>query len=151
MDTTRPVPQYLSLVTLGVGDVAASRAFCKALGPVSPGFEKDDVVFFDMKGTVLALDGRAALADDAGLPSAGEGFRAAPLAFNLESEADVDYVIAHTEACGAHITKPPLRAARGGYSGYFADPDGHLWEGSYNPAMPLSGEVRLVLRPPKPC
>jgi hypothetical protein len=119
MDETRPVPQHLSLVTLGVGDVAPSRAFCKALGLVASGFETDDIVFFDMKGTVLALYGRAALADDSGLPSAGEGFRAASLAFNLEGEADVDYVIAHAEARGAHITKPPLRAARGGYAGYF--------------------------------
>lgn len=150
MTATRPVPQHLSLVTLGVADVPASRAFYEKLGLLASGFESDDIAFFDMNGTILALYGSAALAEDAAVPSKGEGFRAASCAFNVASEADVDAVIAHAAASGARITKQPVRVFWGGYSGYFADPDGHLWEVSYNPVMPLNEDGRLVVPPPQP-
>ena len=150
MAATRPVPQHLSLVTLGVADVAAARAFYEALGLVASGFESDGIAFFDMNGTILALYGSAALAGDAGLPPEGAGFRAASCGFNVASEADVDAVIAHAEACGAHVTKRPERVFWGGYSGYFTDPDGHLWEVAYNPIIPLTDDGRLTVPPPKP-
>lgn len=149
MTATRPVPQHLSLVTLGVADIAAARAFYEALGLVASGFESDGIAFFDMNGTILALFGRDALAHDAGVNGDGEGFRAASCAFNVGSEADVDAVIAHAEACGARVTKRPERVFWGGYSGYFADPDGHLWEVSYNPMIPLTDDGRLTVPPPK--
>ena len=149
MTTARTVPQHLSLVTLGVRDVSASRAFYEALGLAASGFESDDIAFFDMNGTVLAVYGREALARDANVPSGGEGIRASACAFNVASETDVDAVIAHAEACGARIRRPPERVFWGGYSGYFADPDGHLWEVAYNPVFPMTEDGRLVVPPPK--
>jgi catechol 2,3-dioxygenase-like lactoylglutathione lyase family enzyme len=149
MTTTRTVPQHLSLVTLGVRDVSASRAFYEALGLAASGFESDDIAFFDMNGTVLALYGREALARDANVLSGGEGIRASACAFNVASETDVDAVVAHAEACGARITRQPERVFWGGYSGYFADPDGHLWEVACNPVTELDEHGRLTVPPPK--
>ena len=149
MTTMRTVPQHLSLVTLGVRDVSASRAFYEGLGLIASGFESDDIAFFDMNGTVLALYGREALARDANVPTGGEGFRASACAFNVASETDVDAVIVHAEACGARITRQPERVFWGGYSGYFADPDGHLWEVAYNPITELDEHGRLTVPPPK--
>lgn len=145
---TGPIPQHLSLVTLGVADVAASRAFYERLGLVASGFESESVCFFDMSGTVLALFGRGALAEDAAVDEAGAGFRGVSCAMNVTSEAAVDAALAHAEGCGAVLVKPAHRVFWGGYSGYFADPDGHLWEVAYNPGFPLSPEGRLVLPPP---
>ncbi len=149
MGATRPVPRHLSLVTLGVGNVADARAFYEALGLEASGFESEDIAFFDMNGTILALYGRDALADDAAVSAQGDGFRAVTCAFNVESEADVDAVINHAEACGARVTKRPERVFWGGYSGYFADLDGHLWEVAYNPMSPLTEDGRLTVPPPK--
>lgn len=145
---TGPIPQHLSLVTLGVADLAASRAFYEQLGLVASGFESDSVCFFDMHGTVLGLFGRGALAEDAGVDEAGAGFRGVSCAMNVTSEAAVDAALAHAESCGARLVKPAHRVFWGGYSGYFADPDGHLWEVAYNPGFPLSPDGRLVLPPP---
>lgn len=146
---TGPIPQHLSLITLGVSDLAASRAFYERLGLIASGFESDSVCFFDMNGTVLGLFGRGALADDAGVDEAGAGFRAVSCAMNVASEAAVDAAIDHAVACGATLVKPAKRVFWGGYSGYFADPDGHLWEVACNPGVPLSGEGRLVVPPPR--
>jgi catechol 2,3-dioxygenase-like lactoylglutathione lyase family enzyme len=144
------LPRHLALVTLGVADVATSRAFYEALGLEAAGFESADIAFFDMNGTVLALFGREALAADAGVPADGCGFRAVSCAFNVASEAAVDEAIAYAEACGARVVKQPERVFWGGYSGYFADPDGHLWEVAYNPVTPRDADGRLIVPPPKP-
>ena len=144
-----PLPRHLSLVTLGVADVALSRAFYERLGFVASGFESDGVAFFDLNGTVLAVFGRTDLAHDAGVDENGSGFRAVTCALNVAAEAEVDAGLAHAEACGAQIVQPARKVFWGGYSGYFADPDGHLWEVAYNPFFPLTAEGRLAVPPPK--
>lgn len=149
VDAAEPLPRHVSLITLGVADVLASRAFYERLGLVASGFESDEVVFFDMNGTILGLFGREALAEDAGVDAAGSGFRAVSCAMNLDSEAAVDRGLAHAEACGAEIVQPARKVFWGGYSGYFADPDGHLWEVAYNPFVPLTEEGRLQVPPLK--
>ena len=130
----------LSLVTLGVADLARSRAFYGALG-LTPGPSSNDAVaFFDMGGVILALYGRAALAEDARVDAAGAGFRAVTLAWNLPSRAAVDAAHAAALAAGATSVKAPEEVFWGGYSGYFADPDGHLWEVAHNPFFPIDAD-----------
>jgi hypothetical protein len=135
----------LTLVTLGVTDVARSKAFYEALGFVASGFESPDVAFYEAGGVVLALFGRHALAEDAGVTDDGRGFRGVSLAHNTRSESEVDAVLAHAVASGAKLIKPGQRVFWGGYSGYFTDPDGHLWEVAYNPDFPLDPAGRLQL------
>lgn len=140
------LPQRLSLVTLGVADVAAARAFYERLGFKAAGFDSAEVAFFSMtSGVVLALFGRAPLAEDANVPHAGGGFRAVTCAINLESEVAVDRALAFAEGCGARITQPARKVFWGGYSGYFADPDGHLWEVAYNLIFPVDAVGRLQM------
>lgn len=145
MSGSSPLPQHLSLVTLGVADVARSRAFYEALGFVAHPFDSTDVAFFDMNGSILALFGREALAHDANVPHEGSGFRGVSSAFNLASEAAVDAAFAFVATKGARIVQPPRKVFWGGYSGYFADPDGHLWEIAYNPFWPLDADGRPQL------
>jgi len=102
-----------------------------------------------MDGTILGLFGREPLAEDANVTPDGDGFRAVSCAINLASEAEVDAALAHAKHCGAKIAQPARTVFWGGYSGYFADPDGHLWEIAYNPFFPLTPEGRLTLPPPK--
>ena len=123
----------ISMITLGVADLAASTAFYEKLGFEKSSASQESVTFFKLKGTVLGLFGREALAEDAGVEEAGSGFRAVTLAHNLASEAAVDEAYAHALSCGAKAVKKPEKVFWGGYSGYFADPDGHLWELTYNP------------------
>lgn len=144
-----PLPAHVSLITLGVADMRAARDFYERLGFVAAGFESEDVTFFDMNGTVLGLFGREPLAEDAGVSADGSGFRAVSCAINVESEAAVDRGLAHAESCGAKIVQPARKVFWGGYSGYFADLDGHLWEVAYNPFFPLSAEGRLQVPDPK--
>jgi hypothetical protein len=124
---------HISMITLGVRDLAASIAFYeKGLG--FPRMESPpEVAFFTLNGTWLALYGREALADDADVSAEGDGFEAFTLAHNVRSEADVDRVVDEAVAAGATLVKKPHKAFWGGYSGYFRDPDGHLWEVAYNP------------------
>jgi hypothetical protein len=135
----------LSLVTLGVHDVGRSRAFYEALGFKASGASQESVAFFPAGGVVLALFGRVALAADATVEDSRPGFSGVALAHNCRSEAEVDKVIAYAVACGATLAKPAQKAFWGGYSGYFADPDGHLWEVAYNPYFPMDPEGRLKL------
>jgi len=126
----------MSVVTLGVGDLVRARGFYEALGwsclPAHPG---SDVSFFVLDGVVLALYGWDDLAADAQLPTVVQapGFRGSALAHNEPSEADVDRAYARFLEAGASVVKPPAATAWGGYSGYVADLDGHLWELAYNP------------------
>lgn len=141
------LPARVNLVTLGVNEVERARSFYERLGFVACGFESDEVAFFDMNGTVLGLYGRSALAEDAGVEADGHGFPNASLAINFESKAAVDVALDHAASCGGRITQPAREVFWGGYSGYFADPDGHLWELAFNPAFGLDERGQLVLPP----
>lgn len=137
--------QRLSLVTLGVADVAKARAFYERLGFVAEPFDSEDVTFFDMNGVVVGLYGQNALAKDANVANEGNGFRAASLGINLETEQEVDQTLAEVAAAGGEITKPAEKVFWGGYSGYFKDIDGHLWEVSHNPFWSFDAVGRVIL------
>jgi predicted lactoylglutathione lyase len=136
---------HISMVTLGVGDIARATAFYEALGWETAGPSNESVSFMRGGNVVLGLFGRAALAGDANVADTPTGFSAVALAVNLPSEADVDAFVARALAAGATECKPPQKVFWGGYSGYFADPDGHLWEVAHNPFFPLdeSGAITL--------
>ena len=138
----------ISFVTLGVADVARARAFYEALGFRASSASQPSVTFFDAGGMVLGLFGRAALAEDVGMTGSAPGFSGIALAHNVGSEAEVASVLAEAEAAGGRIVKAAQRAFWGGFSGYFADPDGHLWEVAYNPFFPLDAAGRPTLPPP---
>lgn len=135
----------ISLVTLGVADLARARAFYEALGWRASGASQAEIVFFQGSGMALALYGRAALAADALVEDTPTGFSAVTLAHNARSEGEVDAIFAEALAAGARAVKRPHEVFWGGYSGYFADPDGHLWEVAYNPMFPLDDEGNLSL------
>ncbi len=136
----------LHLVTLGVADLPRATAFYAAMGLERREHATTGVSFFQAGGVALSLFPRAALATDAGLDAeAGTGRAAATLAFNVPDEASVDAALAHAARLGAEIVKPAQRAFWGGYSGYFADPDGHLWEVAHNPFWPLDADGRPTL------
>ena len=136
--------QRLSLVTLGVADLGRARRFYEALGWHSGAASDDDVVFFRAGGTVLALWGRAELAEDSGVEDGG-GWGGVTLAHNVRSPAEVDAVIAGAERAGATITRAPGPTFWGGYSGAFADPDGHPWEVAHNPHWDFAEDGSVVL------
>jgi uncharacterized protein len=138
----------LSIVTLGVANVAKAKAFYEALGWRPSSASQEQIIFFQLSGVVLALFDRNHLADDATVAPAGDGFRAVTLAHNVGSEAEVDAALAHAERAGARIVKPASKVFWGGYSGYFADPDGHLWEVAFNPFVSFDEAGRLVLPGP---
>ena len=140
---TAPEPR-ISVVTLGVDDMQRARAFYERLGWRAAASSSDDVTFFNMAGVVLGLYGRKALADDARVAVSAVPSTSASLAHNCESEDRVDAVMAFAEAAGAKIVKPAEKAFWGGYSGYFADPDGHLWEIAHNPFFPLDKDGRIT-------
>lgn len=136
----------LSLLTLGVADVARARAFYEKLGFVTSSASTEEVAFFPAGGVVLALFGRAALAKDAGVADSGKApFSGVALAHNVRTEPEVASTLAAAERAGATIVKPAERAFWGGVSGYFSDPDGHLWEVACNPFFPLDAQGRVTL------
>ena len=135
----------ISIVTLGVADVAASTAFYEWLGWKRSSASQEGVTFIRMKGTVLALFGREALAKDAQVADTAPGFSGVTLAHNVSSATGVDAVIKFAVACGARLVKAPEKVSWGGYSGYFADPDGHLWEVAHNPFFPMDEQGHVVL------
>ncbi|MFO0997362.1 MAG: VOC family protein [Alphaproteobacteria bacterium] len=137
--------QRLSLITLGVRDIARSRRFYEALGWRASSASMESVVFFQLGGIGLALYGREPLAADAGLAADGSGFGGITLAHNVRSREEVDATLAHAAASGARILKPAGKVFWGGYSGHFADPDGHPWEVAWNPGFPLSPNGALHL------
>ncbi len=135
--------QRLSLITLGVSDVARARAFYERLGWAGESPD-GDVVFFQAGGMVLALWGREKLADDSAVDDGG-GWGGVTLAHCVDSPAKVDAVLAEAAATGATIGRPGGPTFWGGYSGIFIDPDGHPWEVAHNPGWVLEddGSVRL--------
>ena len=139
------LPSRVNLITLGVSDVAVSTAFYERLGWKKSTDSNENVTFFHSNGTVLGLFGRLALAEDAQVAPAKDGFSGVTFAQNFNSEEEVDAAFAHALACGGTALKPPQKVFWGGYSGYFADPDGHVWELAFNPFMPLNSSGHMTL------
>jgi catechol 2,3-dioxygenase-like lactoylglutathione lyase family enzyme len=138
--------QHLHLITLGVKDLKNSVEFyTKILGWKPSGGSNDDVVFIQAGGVVLSVYPREKLAEDALVPSEGNGFSGITMAHNVQSEAEVDAIIADLKAKGVKIVKEPQKVFWGGYSSYFADPDGYLWEVAYNPFFPFDEHGNLKL------
>lgn len=129
--------QRVSLLTLGVADMAVSAAFYRAMGwqeVESP----DGVIAFDLIGQTLGLYPREKLAEDLGLPEGSLGHGAMTLSYNVREKEDVATVLEAAKAAGGRVLKEAADVFWGGHHGYFADPDGHIWEVAYNPFSPLS-------------
>ncbi len=136
---------HVSMITIGVADVARSRAFYEALGWRASSASQEEIVFLQGPTAALALFGWDALAEDAQVPAQGSGFRGMALAMNVPTEYAVDEALVLAEQAGATITKRGQATEWGGYSGYFTDPDGHLWEVANNPIVPLDESGRMAL------
>lgn len=137
--------QRVSLITLGVADLDRSRAYYRAIGWQEHPRSVEGTTFYQMQGSVLALYGMRDLAADQGRPSAKLGTGAVTLAQNFETEAEVDAAVDRAVAAGGRELKRPELVFWGGYSGYVADPDGHVWEYAVNPFWPLAGDGSLTL------
>jgi uncharacterized protein len=136
----------ITLITLGVADIAKATAFYRSLGFVkSNAASQDEVSFFRAGGVVLALWGRDAQRDDANAADVWNGNGGMVVAQNVASEAEVDAVMARAATSGARILKPASKTFWGGYSGYFADPDGHVWEIAFNPHWGLDQQGLIEL------
>lgn len=144
--TAKTVAPNFCIVTLGVGDLDRSIAFYRALGWELRGDRTQGIVWFKTSGTWIGLFPAEELAEDAGLER-GElpAFRDLTLAINLPTEADVDAAFTHWVDAGGTLVKPAVKASWGGYTGYVADPDGHLWELAYNPGFPLDEHGRIEI------
>ena len=136
--------QRLSVVTLGVADLAAARGFYEKLGWTTGAAAGDDVVFFEAGCMVVALWDRAALAADSGVEDSG-GWGGVTLAHNVRSPAEVDEVTEQARAAGARIVREPAETFWGGYSSAFCDPDGHPWEVAHNPRWPIAADGSVSL------
>ncbi|MEQ8897766.1 MAG: VOC family protein [Roseovarius sp.] len=137
-------PQRVTLVTLGVSDLDRAKAFYGALG-WTPAEEQEGVAFYQMLGMVLGLFGKEALAEDQGRAGEALGTGAMTLAQNFATEAEVDEAFDAAIEAGAKALKRPEKVFWGGYSGYWADPDGHVWEVAMNPFWPLAEDGSLTL------
>lgn len=132
--------QSISFLTLGVADLPRSRAFYRALGWQESAGSQEAVAFYQVGTLAFALFGRADLAEDAATPAVGSGFPGFALAHNVASEEAVLATLDEAVAAGGTLVRPADRAPWGGFRGYFADPDGFLWEVCYNPFFPLDGD-----------
>jgi len=143
------IPASFSIVTLGVADLHRSIAFYRALGWEQRGDASAGITWFKTSGTWVGLFGYTDLAEDVGLPAPGPGeqpaYRGVTLALNVNDEVAVDAAFAQVRAIGGRIVKEPTRADWGGYSGYFADPDGHLWEIAYAPGFTVDEQGRIEI------
>jgi len=135
----------ISIVTLGVGDLDRAVRFYEAMGLKRNEKITEGVAFFQMGGIILGLWPRGELANDAGVDNSRPGFSGTALAYNTRSDAEVDAVLAAAEKAGGKIVKLAQRAFWGGWYGYFADTEGHLWEVAHNPAFPIDAEGRISL------
>lgn len=138
-------PQRVTLITLGVDDLARSRAFYGTLGWTEAQGGTESVAFYQMHGVVLGLFGKPDLAADQGRPVAELGTGAITLAQNFATRDEVDAAWEAAVAAGAKRLKRPEKVFWGGYSGYWADPDGHVWEVAMNPFWPLAPDGSLTL------
>jgi uncharacterized protein len=137
--------QKLNLITLGVNDLGRSVAFFEGLGWKKSSASMDGLALFPLGGMVLALHPRQDLADDATINVEGSGFSGITISYNAKSEKEVDDVLQTVKELGATIIKPAQKVYWGGYSGYFKDLDGHLFEVAYNPFWPLDEQDNIVL------
>lgn len=135
----------LNVITLGVSDTKRSREFYESLGWKASAASQEDITFFQLGGMVLALYPREALAEDATVKAEGSGFRGYTLAQNVRDKEEVAKVLKMAETAGAKILKPAQDVFWGGHSGYFADPDGNLWEVAWNPHFTLDEKGNLTL------
>ncbi|MGA2736541.1 MAG: VOC family protein [Bryobacteraceae bacterium] len=137
--------QRVSMITLGVKDLKRSMEFYEHLGWRRSLAKAQGVVFFQAGGLALALFPRHELAKDANIAPDGHGFNGISLAYNARNRAEVDSVLQEATAAGARLEKPAQEAFWGGYSGYFSDPDGFLWEVAWNPSFPIAedGSIRI--------
>jgi len=135
--------QRVSLITLGVADVAASRAFYERLG-WSVGLDVEETVFFQIGDAILTLWGRDKLAQDSGVTD-NAGWGGVTLAHNVRSREEVDRVIDEARAAGARISREPAETFYGGYAAVFVDPDGHPWEIANNPGFTLTDDGAITL------
>src|SRR5262245_47761433 len=136
--------QRITLITLGVTDVARARSFYEALG--WRGQELEETVFLQAGGSALVLWGRDKLAADCGIADDNAtGFGGIALAHNVRSQAEVDEIMGVAEQAGATITRPPASTFYGGYAGVFTDLDGHAWEIAHNPGFTLADDGSLTL------
>jgi catechol 2,3-dioxygenase-like lactoylglutathione lyase family enzyme len=138
------VEQRVSLITLGVGDLARARDFYVALGWTTGASPADDVVFFQAGGMIVALWGRGQLAEDSGVEDNG-GWGGVTLAYNVRSPEEVDATIEEARRAGARIAREGAATFWGGYSGVFVDPDGHPWEVAHNPHWRLGDDGSVAL------
>lgn len=132
--------QAISFITLGVADLARSRAFYKALGWQESSASQEGIAFYQAGSVAFALFQREALAEDATVSAMGSGFSGFTLAHNVPSEASVIATLDEAVAAGATMVRPADKVFWGGYRGYFGDPDGFLWEVCFNPFIPLDAE-----------
>ncbi|MBC9207275.1 VOC family protein [Roseomonas aerophila] len=137
--------QRLSLVTLAVADLARATAFYEALGWQRGMRQAEGVSFFQAGGVIVSLYPRADLAADSGVAPAGSGFGGIVLAYNTRDKAEVDSVLAEVSQAGGRVTKPASDAFWGGYTGCFADLDGHLWEVAWNPDFSIAPDGAVTL------
>jgi catechol 2,3-dioxygenase-like lactoylglutathione lyase family enzyme len=138
------VEQRVSVITLGVRDLALARGFYEAIGWKTGAAPDDDVVFFQAGCLIVSLWSRTELADDSGVEDAG-GWGGVTLAHNVRSPGEVDAVMAEARAAGGTITRPAGPTFWGGYSGAFTDPDGHPWEVAHNPHWTLGPDGAVSL------
>ncbi|SRR6266568_607569 len=136
--------QRVSLITLGVADLGRARAFYQAMGWQPTAEVDDDVVFFQAGGMVIALWGRAKLAEDSAVRDNG-GWGGMTLAYNVGSAGEVDAVIGEARAAGAVIGREPAATSWGGYSAVFIDPDGHPWEVAHNPGWTVNADGSITI------
>lgn len=138
--------QRISIVTLGVKDVQTSTAFYRRLGwSPSESQSNESVSFFQTGSIIFGLYGRDALAEDARVDPPKDGFSGVTVAYNGRSKDEVDEVFAAAIEAGASALKKPEDVFWGGYSGYFADPDGHAWEVAWNPFFEINDDGSIVL------
>ncbi|KST69852.1 VOC family protein [Mastigocoleus testarum] len=138
--------QKLNIVTLGVEDFQRSLNFYQnGLGWKTSSASTENIAFFQLGGIVFALYPRDKLAEDVTIAPEGHGFSGITLAYNAKNEAEVDEVLRNVEKLGAKIVKKAQKVFWGGYSGYFADLDGHLWEVAWNPFFEFDDSDNLVL------
>ena len=137
--------QRLSIVTLGVADVAASRRFYEQMGWKASSVGDEQIAFFQVGSMVFSLYSLEEMARDLGLESGGSGCASIALAYNVRHKEDVDAVLAEAEQAGARLLKAAEEKPWGGYAGYFADPEGYAWEVAWNPGFELreDGSLRL--------
>ena len=138
--------QRISIITLGVKNLNQSRKFYERLGWRSSSVSNEGIVFFQASGMALALYPRSELAADANVAPEGSGFGGVTLAYNTRGREEVDALLAEAQKAGAKLRKPAQEAFLGGYSGYFSDPDGFLWEVAWNPFFQIAqdGSIQLA-------